>query len=358
MLARSLFGLRRVGRNAEAVGFLQSRFLSSSSSSSTSSQPEASATSANLNADAIASKPKAGLKKSESGTSADAPSVSVAKDFPVPKGKNSATSKSDDKYPERSAEQQRAGANASSATSRKSSPAARKSGPGMNNITKSSGGGAGSGAGAGASNSSSQWCEIEGFSRYASRFDVESALQHPSVQVLSLYPELSPVLYPTGRWYVQMEMKKNSSGGSGSSSSSSGSKGASAAAAAVTSSTQPVEICRVHFMERFSRRITIRRTAYSPRLALARSEGITPSTLRMLVSTHASLDHLKYFFEDYALAVDRKSLRRILEPPNSSQGTMYSWLVHFRTPAEAQRAYQCLDRKYLLGQPVDLFRYT
>ena len=105
---------------------------------------------------------------------------------------------------------------------------------------------------------------------------------------------------------------------------------------------------------------------------------ISSSTLRMQVSSSASLDHLKFLFEDYELVQDRQSaFQRISEPPstqnklglsgkrftmkydnNSFNNSTFSWLVHFRSTAEAQRAFQQLDKKRVMFMPVTLFHYT
>ncbi len=207
-----------------------------------------------------------------------------------------------------------------------------------------------------------QWCELSGFSRYSSRFDVTKTVTHPNLIVHELHREVDLQMYPTGKWLVKVEIDTKPKG--------------------ITNGKAPLDILRPQFMEHFSngQRVHIKPIPSPTQLrkyVLAKDRNIDDCTLRLHGANYLTgIEHLKFFFEDFELSLEEKSLQRLKmpdpikgspvggsdsagnKPGYGKQQVTFSWLIRFRTPAEAERAFHTLDNSDLNGSVISFFRYT
>jgi len=236
-----------------------------------------------------------------------------------------------------------------------------------------------------------QWCELSGFSRFSSRADVLRPLTHPALILHELHQELDKNLFPTGKWVMLGEVRREEGGAAG------WSDEVDADAAGTSTDTDPsvqqreklpLDILRPRLLEHYSNGHKIQLSIIphdhvnsngrqKRKYLLAKDFNITPATLRLHgVSVTAGVEHLKFFFEDFDLSVEHKALERLKSPdPAGPKGASnarfsnqrgshptsdvaFSWLVRFQTPTEAERAFFTLDNATLNGTPVQMFRYT
>jgi len=261
--------------------------------------------------------------------------------------------------------------------------------------------------------SRTQWCELSGFSRFSSRQDVLRPITHPDVMLHELHQELDQNLYPTGKWVMLGEVRRE--GGKDAAEEAGEGEGEGEAAAADNDSHShgggardrasngtdadsdenekpkmklPSEVLRPKLLEHYSNGHKIQLSIVphehvtstfkaKRRYVLARDFNITPSTLRLHgVSVTAGIEHLKFFFEDFDLSLDHKAFERLKVPDRAGHGAAtnarfsnqrgshhtrdvtFSWLVRFQTPTEAERAFFTLDNATFNGNPIQMFRYT
>jgi len=163
-----------------------------------------------------------------------------------------------------------------------------------------------------------QDCIISGFSTFSSRYDLDKAIEHNGLVVHDVDRELdSRDLFPTGSWIVKVSLDQNTE-----------------VKESHTFST-PLELIRMHLMEKFSRRITVtlaskrKKHTYSNRgnqedyLTSAKVHDIDECTIRLRnVSRQIGKEELKFFFRDYKLLNSSNS--NSLKPPRVIAGKPHS----------------------------------
>jgi len=165
----------------------------------------------------------------------------------------------------------------------------------------------------------SRWVCIGGFMRFAARRDLELVLG--DLKPLQVDALLDFHHNPTGRWAVLMP------------------------------DSVTAEKLRTHLAERSSRRLTVQTftTHEFKQLPLASKYGISSSCVRVKnLRLDTRFENVEFFFQDFALA--GKRITRF-----SKDGSSY--MVHFATPAEAERCMQTAHFGNFEGSRMDLMWY-
>jgi hypothetical protein len=178
---------------------------------------------------------------------------------------------------------------------------------------------------------SSKWYSVNGFSKFASRKDLELCLG--DVQPISVDPILDPNLYPTGRWAILLP-------------------------------NDIVNVVKSQIYERMGKRVYCLgpfRNSQKEQLRTASRYGITNRTVRFR-NVHRSIgpDELRFFLRDYGVASGNEAIQKIPTFWSTAQKTpqFSHYLVHFQNSEEAERLVieKCFAN--LEGQPIQMLWYN